>query len=244
MKLFVLRTILITRSLSKMSCDLNWPWTTSLSACHFIRQRLPSSMRKIAPRLLSWLGLTTWSLDSTSASLSPPLCNRSPTCSTMILCGPCCWLAMATPTVANRSLTCIFASATMVACSICTQSQSPCLIDTPQLSFSTCWPSSLTRYMLIGVPKLISMSSDGERTMIGHLRGLVTLIVACAENNMLRIWCPPHQIDIVVKSTTETSTPACGSNSPTCSRSSFARKTTSSSTWGSSARRRRIIGCT
>jgi hypothetical protein len=51
--------------------------------------------------------------------------------------------------------------------------------------------------------KLISMSSNGERTMTGHLGGLVTLIVACAENNVLCIWCSSHQIDIVFKSAIE-----------------------------------------
>jgi hypothetical protein len=40
--------------------------------------------------------------------------------------------------------------------------------------------------------KLIGMSSDGERMMIGRLGGLVTLIVVCIENNVLRIWCPLH----------------------------------------------------
>jgi hypothetical protein len=48
--------------------------------------------------------------------------------------------------------------------------------------------------------KLIGMSSDGENTMTGRHAGLVTRIVACAENPVLRIWCPPHQIDLVVKS--------------------------------------------
>jgi hypothetical protein len=44
------------------------------------------------------------------------------------------------------------------------------------------------------------MSSDGENTMTGRYAGLVTRMVACAENPVLRIWCPPHQIDLVVKS--------------------------------------------
>jgi hypothetical protein len=47
------------------------------------------------------------------------------------------------------------------------------------------------------------MSSDDERTMTSRLGGLVTLIVVCAENNVLCIWCPPHQIDIIVKSIAE-----------------------------------------
>jgi hypothetical protein len=44
------------------------------------------------------------------------------------------------------------------------------------------------------------MSSDGENTMTGRHAGLVTRMVACAENLVLRIWCPPRQIDLVVKS--------------------------------------------
>ncbi|RHY87044.1 hypothetical protein DYB37_010910 [Aphanomyces astaci] len=47
--------------------------------------------------------------------------------------------------------------------------------------------------------KLIGMSSDGESTMTGRHRGLVTRIVATAENPVLRIWCAPHQIDMIVK---------------------------------------------
>jgi hypothetical protein len=47
---------------------------------------------------------------------------------------------------------------------------------------------------------LIGMSSDGENTMTGRHAGLDTRMVACAENPVLRIWCPPHQIDLVVKS--------------------------------------------
>ncbi|ETP14719.1 hypothetical protein F441_10359 [Phytophthora nicotianae CJ01A1] len=48
--------------------------------------------------------------------------------------------------------------------------------------------------------KLIGMASDGENTMTGRHTGVATRIVACAENKVLRIWCAPHQIDIVVKS--------------------------------------------
>ncbi|RHY39496.1 hypothetical protein DYB30_013534 [Aphanomyces astaci] len=47
--------------------------------------------------------------------------------------------------------------------------------------------------------KLIGMSSDGESTMTGRHRGLVTRIVATAENPVLRVWCAPHQIDMIVK---------------------------------------------
>jgi hypothetical protein len=35
--------------------------------------------------------------------------------------------------------------------------------------------------------KLIGMSSDGENTMTGHYTGLVTRMIACAENPVLRI---------------------------------------------------------
>jgi len=51
--------------------------------------------------------------------------------------------------------------------------------------------------------KLIGMSSDGENTMTGRHRGLVTRMVAAAENPVLRIWCAPHQIDLVVKQAAE-----------------------------------------
>jgi hypothetical protein len=47
--------------------------------------------------------------------------------------------------------------------------------------------------------KLIGVSTDGENTMIGRHAGIVTRLIACADNNVLRIWCAPHQIDIVVK---------------------------------------------
>ncbi|CAK9214612.1 unnamed protein product [Sphagnum troendelagicum] len=44
------------------------------------------------------------------------------------------------------------------------------------------------------------MSSDNENTMIGRHTGLVTRMIACAKNPVLRIWCALHQIDLVVKS--------------------------------------------
>jgi hypothetical protein len=49
--------------------------------------------------------------------------------------------------------------------------------------------------------KLISMSSNDENTMTGRHTGLVTHMIACAQNPVLRIWCGLHQIDLVVKST-------------------------------------------
>jgi hypothetical protein len=51
--------------------------------------------------------------------------------------------------------------------------------------------------------KLIGVSTDGENTMTGHHAGVVTRLVACAANNMLRIWCTPHQINIVIKAAVE-----------------------------------------
>ncbi|RHZ28071.1 hypothetical protein DYB37_002647 [Aphanomyces astaci] len=47
--------------------------------------------------------------------------------------------------------------------------------------------------------KLIGVSSDGENTMTGRHRGLVTMLVAAAEYNIMRVWCAPHQIDIIAK---------------------------------------------
>ena len=51
--------------------------------------------------------------------------------------------------------------------------------------------------------KLLNASSDGENTMTGHHAGVVTLIARCTEFNVLRVWCAPHQIDIIVKSAAE-----------------------------------------
>jgi len=49
--------------------------------------------------------------------------------------------------------------------------------------------------------KLIGVSTDGENTMTGRHADVVTRLVDCADNDVLRIWCAPHQIDIVVKAT-------------------------------------------
>jgi hypothetical protein len=51
--------------------------------------------------------------------------------------------------------------------------------------------------------KLIRMSFDGENTMTGRHTDLITRMIACAENPVLRIWCALDQIDLVVKSTAE-----------------------------------------
>jgi hypothetical protein len=50
--------------------------------------------------------------------------------------------------------------------------------------------------------KLVSVSTDGENTMMGWLGGFVTLMVKEAVHEVLRVWCPPHQIDLVIKDAT------------------------------------------
>jgi hypothetical protein len=47
--------------------------------------------------------------------------------------------------------------------------------------------------------KLINVGNDGEPTMVGRLNGLVTRMAREAEHHILRIRCPLHQMDIVVK---------------------------------------------
>ncbi|CAM6071463.1 unnamed protein product [Sphagnum tenellum] len=51
--------------------------------------------------------------------------------------------------------------------------------------------------------KLIGMSSNGKNTMTGRHTGVVTCMITCVENPVLRIWCALHQIDLVVKSAIE-----------------------------------------
>lgn len=51
--------------------------------------------------------------------------------------------------------------------------------------------------------KTISISSDGENTMTGRHGGVVTLLEKECSNPVLRIWCVPHQLDIVVKNATK-----------------------------------------
>ncbi len=51
--------------------------------------------------------------------------------------------------------------------------------------------------------KLISVSTDGENTMMGRHVGVVTRLVDCTDNDVLHIWCAPHQIDIMVKAAAE-----------------------------------------
>jgi hypothetical protein len=51
--------------------------------------------------------------------------------------------------------------------------------------------------------KLLVVSTDGENTMTAHHAGVITRLIACTDNDVLRIWCPPHQINIVVKAAAE-----------------------------------------
>jgi hypothetical protein len=51
--------------------------------------------------------------------------------------------------------------------------------------------------------KLIGVSTDGKNAMMGCHAGVVIRLVDCADNDVLRIWCAPHQIDIVVKAAAE-----------------------------------------
>jgi hypothetical protein len=50
--------------------------------------------------------------------------------------------------------------------------------------------------------KLICIASDGENTMTGRTGGVVTLLERQCTNPVLRVWCVPHQLDLVVKTAT------------------------------------------
>jgi hypothetical protein len=50
--------------------------------------------------------------------------------------------------------------------------------------------------------KVILISSDGENTMTVRHAGVVTLLENECSNPMLRIWCIPHQLDIIIKNAT------------------------------------------
>jgi len=51
--------------------------------------------------------------------------------------------------------------------------------------------------------KLNSVSNDGDNTMTGRHGGFVTLLEKEVTNNILRVWCAPHQMDIVIKKVTK-----------------------------------------
>jgi hypothetical protein len=43
------------------------------------------------------------------------------------------------------------------------------------------------------------VGTDGEPTMVGRLNSLVMRMAHETEHHILRIWCPLHQMDVVVK---------------------------------------------
>jgi hypothetical protein len=47
--------------------------------------------------------------------------------------------------------------------------------------------------------KLLSVAIDGENTMTGRHNGVVTRLARAADHSVLRIWCAPHQIDIIIE---------------------------------------------
>jgi hypothetical protein len=49
---------------------------------------------------------------------------------------------------------------------------------------------------------VISISSDGENNMTGRNGGVVTLLERECTNPILRIWCVPHQLDLIIKHAT------------------------------------------
>jgi len=51
--------------------------------------------------------------------------------------------------------------------------------------------------------KLFNVSTDGENTMTGRHAGVVLRLTQCAEFPVLRVWCAPHQMDLVAKSSAE-----------------------------------------
>jgi hypothetical protein len=50
--------------------------------------------------------------------------------------------------------------------------------------------------------KILSVSTDGENTMTGRFNGVVTRLERASKYPLLRIWCAPHQIDLVIKNAT------------------------------------------
>ncbi len=51
--------------------------------------------------------------------------------------------------------------------------------------------------------KLILVNNNDENTMTSRHGGLVTLLEKEATNNILCVWCVPHQMDIVIKKVTK-----------------------------------------
>jgi hypothetical protein len=46
--------------------------------------------------------------------------------------------------------------------------------------------------------KLIGITTDGEKTNMGHVNGVQVRMVRCAEFKVVQIWCMRHQLDLVV----------------------------------------------
>ncbi len=65
-----------------------------------------------------------------------------------------------------------------------------------------CFLDALSDMTTIWRAKLMSMSTDGENTMTGCHHGVVIRLKQVVEFLVLRIWCVPHQINIVIKNTT------------------------------------------
>jgi len=51
--------------------------------------------------------------------------------------------------------------------------------------------------------KLLNVATDGEKTNMGHINGIQAQLVRMAEFLVVQVWCPLHQIDLVVKETTD-----------------------------------------
>lgn len=95
-----------------------------------------------------------------------------------------------------------------------------------------CWQGHLENYHLIALPlheshsgenmckvmeqfldalipnwrkKVIGLTTDGARSMTGHVQGLVTRIQKLVELNVIRVWCGLHQVDLVMQSSYEIS---------------------------------------
>jgi hypothetical protein len=51
----------------------------------------------------------------------------------------------------------------------------------------------------ISYAKLVFLSIDGKNIMVGCHHGVVIRLNQAAKFPVLRIWCMPHEIDIVIK---------------------------------------------
>jgi hypothetical protein len=46
--------------------------------------------------------------------------------------------------------------------------------------------------------KLIGVTTDGEKTNMGHVNDVEIRMVRCVEFKVVQIWCTPHQLDLVI----------------------------------------------